>query len=341
MRSGSKSMLGKALALTGAALLGIAGGAARAEELRPAGAGTGEAVAWVYLRGGSHVNVRAAGKLFPVQVGTPLLRSDQLEVPASEFVVVRLRNGYVVKIDEETTLSVAKIVSLDAPPTKESLTSQLDRVLTKEERGRAERIAGTQSRLAGADSVAPQSDSALPAAKTRGVDTRGPGTPAKKSLPPTFAPPAEGAAAGDAPPPGAPAGGYPPQGAPAGGYPPPGAFPTGGYPPAAGAPGAASPTGGGAQDSTVAIPPGALVGKIVNSFRAEDGTLTLYLNKGKKDKLRVGMTGEVLEGSEGGRLLVGATFTITKVIGANQAVATARYDKSLGKNNRFLVVKKK
>lgn len=155
-------MRSKALAILGAALLGVAvaGGSAVADAPRPAAAGTGEVVAWVHLRGGEHLTFRAAGKQFPVQVGTPLLRSDTLEVPAGEFVVVKLRNGYVVKIDEDTTLSVAKIVSLDAPPTKESLTAQLDRVLTKEERGRAERIAGTQARLAGAESVAPQSSSA-------------------------------------------------------------------------------------------------------------------------------------------------------------------------------------
>lgn len=154
-------MFSKALALLGAVLLCTAV-AARAELPRPAAAGTGEFVAWVHLRGGAHVTFRAAGKQFPAQVGTPLLRSDVVEVPAGEFVVVKLRNGYVVKIDEDTSLAVAKIVSLDAPPTQESLASQLDRVLTREERGRAERIAGTQARLAGADSVAPQSSSAPP-----------------------------------------------------------------------------------------------------------------------------------------------------------------------------------
>ena len=154
-------MFMKALAIFPAVLLGTAV-AARAEVVRPAEAGTGEIVAWVHLRGGAHVTFRAAGKQFPVQVGTPLVRSDVVEVPTGEFVVVKLRNGYVVKIDEDTSLAVAKIVSLDAPPTKESLAAQLDRVLTREERGRAERIAGTQARLAGAESVAPQSSAAPP-----------------------------------------------------------------------------------------------------------------------------------------------------------------------------------
>lgn len=160
MTGGSIPKLMKALVVA-AVLLGSAGGA-RADAVRPAAAGAGEAVAWVHLRGGQNVTFRAAGKEFPAQVGTPLLRTDVLAVPAGEFVVVKLRNGYVVKIDEDTTLTVSGIVSLDAPPTSESLTSQLDRVLTREERGRAERIAATQARLAGAESVAPQAAAAPP-----------------------------------------------------------------------------------------------------------------------------------------------------------------------------------
>ena len=162
MTGGTVAKLMKALVVA-AVLCGPAGGTC-AEVARPAAAGTGEAVAWVHLRGGQHVSFRAAGKQFPAQVGTPLLRTDVLEVPAGEFVVVKLRNGYVVKIDEDTTLAVSGIVSLDAPPTSESLAAQLDRTLTREERGRAERIAATQARLAGADSVAPQSSAPAPPA---------------------------------------------------------------------------------------------------------------------------------------------------------------------------------
>ena len=336
-------MLTKALAIAGVALLGVAG-QVRADQTRPADAGTGEVVAWVYLRGGSHVSFRAAGKKFPAQVGTPLLRSDLIEVPSSEFVVVKLRNGYVVKIDEDTSLAVAKIVSLDAPPTKESLAAQLDRVLTKEERGRAERIAGTQARLAGAEAVAPQSGP--PATASRSAP---PATPANESPSAPGAPgaPAAGSFSGGVPP-GAFPGGYPPPGS-APGYPPPGAFP-GGYPPAGGYPGAApgagatpdptlSPTAGGAD--IPALPAGAISGKIVQSFRGDDGTITVYLNKGSKDKLRVGMVGQLLEGSEGGKPLDGATFKITKVIGENQAVAILSYAKPLGKNNRFMITHRK
>ena len=171
-------MFMRARAILGAVILAVAVGASPlvAEPARPAAAGSGELVDWVHLLSGQHATFRAAGKQFPLQVGTPLLRSDTIEVPAGEFVVVKLHNGYVVKIDEDTTLAVSQIVSLDAPPTKESLAAQLDRVLTKEERGRSERIAGGQARLAGADSVAPQSGSpGLGGLGLRGTGTGGGG----------------------------------------------------------------------------------------------------------------------------------------------------------------------
>lgn len=155
---------------------------------------------------------------------------------------------------------------------------------------------------------------------------------------PAGAPGAPGAPAGAPGAPGAP-GGPPMAGAP-GGYPPPGAFP--------GAPGGAPPGGGATQAPPPAtkseggdLPADAVVGKVMSSFRGDDGSLTLYLNKGSKDKLRVGMGGTILEGSDGGAKLSGATFTITKVIGDAQAVATSKYSKSLGKNNRFMIAKNK
>lgn len=79
----------------------------------------------------------------------------------------------------------------------------------------------------------------------------------------------------------------------------------------------------------------------MSSFRADDGSTTLYLNQGSKSKLRVNMTGNILEGGEGGKKLEGGSFTITKVLGDNQAVATTKLGKSLGKNNRFMVIKPK
>ena len=106
-------------------------------------------------------------------------------------------------------------------------------------------------------------------------------------------------------------------------------------------PGGAPTASGAAAADANAIPAGAITGKVVQSFRGDDGKMTMYLNKGTKDKLRVGMAGNVLDGSDGGKTLEGATFTITKVLGENQSVATSSYGKSLGKNNRFMVAKPK
>ncbi len=180
---------------------------------------------------------------------------------------------------------------------------------------------------------------------TGGAAPPAPAAPA--AAPPGAVPPAA-VPPGTAPPGAVPPGTAPPVAAPPG-YPPPG--PPGtvppGYPPAAPgypppgpqvapvAPVAAGPV-------VVAIPEGATVGKIVQSFRGDDGKTTLYLNfKGSASKLRVGMNGTILDGPDGGKALEGGQFQIVKVIGDGQAVATSNYDKSLGKNNRFMVTKQR
>lgn len=104
------------------------------------------------------------------------------------------------------------------------------------------------------------------------------------------------------------------------------------------APVAASPAPAEVGDK---IPEGAITGKVVSSFRGDDGKMTLYLNQGSAAKLRVGLNGHILEGSEGGRKLDGGSFVITKVLGDNQSVATSNYYKSLGKNDRFMIIKPK
>lgn len=130
-------------------------------------------------------------------------------------------------------------------------------------------------------------------------------------------------------------GGYPQMGMMPGGMP--GAMPgAGGAAPAAGAAGAGGAGGG---DSS-AIPEDAIVGRIVQST-VEDGKRILYLDKGSKSKLRVGMKGSILQGKEGGQKLDGGTFSVTKVLGDNQAVGSTDYGKSLGSNNRFMILKTK
>ena len=164
---------------------------------------------------------------------------------------------------------------------------------------------------------------------------------------------APGAGAPGAAPPGAAPGGYPPPGAfpgaAPGGYPPPGAYPgaPGGYPPPGAYPGApppaqppAAPAAAKEEGGGNTIPSGAIQGKIVQSIR-EEGKLTLYLNQGTKSKVKVGMTGYILVGADGGEKLEGGTFTITKVTGDAQSVASTNLSKALGKNNRFYIPKDK
>ena len=139
-----------------AAAVLLVASAAQAKDQRPLGAGSGRVVAHVALLGGPDCTVQANGKGFPATKGFPLIRSDELVVPPGEFMVVNLTNGYLVRVDEDLTVAVSDLANLDAPPTHESLTAQLDRLVTAEEKGRAERIAGAQARLTAARTVAPE-----------------------------------------------------------------------------------------------------------------------------------------------------------------------------------------
>jgi len=184
-------------------LLAAASGApALAAPLRPASAPSGEVVAEVQLRIGAGSTFRAGGHAFPAAPGVALLRTDELVVPAGQVLVVKLRNGYLVRLDDDVSLSVGQIVLIDAPRTTESFGSQLDRLLTKEEQGRAERIAGVHARMGGALSSgideappptaepAPGGRSQGPPPSTRTIKKR-PEPPAQGPPPAAVAPPAK------------------------------------------------------------------------------------------------------------------------------------------------------
>ncbi len=136
----------------------VATGVARADAPRPANTGTGEALAKVHLVGGAGVRIKAA-------VGTPflprptmgLLRTDTVVVPASEFVIVHLTaNNHLVRIDDDVSLRVSDIVLLHAPRTSESLSTQLDRMVSSDEKRVAERIAGTYAGRSAGDAAPPE-----------------------------------------------------------------------------------------------------------------------------------------------------------------------------------------
>ncbi len=85
-----------------------------------------------------------------------------------------------------------------------------------------------------------------------------------------------------------------------------------------------------------ALDPSKLVGSIVQYHR-EGSMLVLYLDKGSGGKLREGMSGNILEGPEGDKLLDGGTFTIAQVIDGTKSIAHSNYVKQPGKNKRIVV----
>jgi hypothetical protein len=127
--------------------------------VRPEGAGTGETVGHVYLVQGDATVKAANGHAFQAASGLPLLRTDEITAPSGGFVVLRLRNDYLVRIDEELALTVTDIVLLEAAKATEGFEQQLNRLLTKKEREKqkkGERIAGWHARLTGAQTVPPE-----------------------------------------------------------------------------------------------------------------------------------------------------------------------------------------
>ena len=145
---------------------------------RPPGVPSDPVVARVHLLGGNGARVRAGSVEFPAQAALPLTPDDEISTPPGEFLVLTLKNGYLVRIDEDLSLRVRDIVLLNAPPARESLAAQLDRLVTREERAQAERIAGSQARRSAADAVPAQSNA--PAKKTAG--SASPPPPAKTSM---------------------------------------------------------------------------------------------------------------------------------------------------------------
>jgi hypothetical protein len=106
-------------------------------------------------------------------------------------------------------------------------------------------------------------------------------------------------------------------------------------------PAAAGGSGGGAPAAPAAplafaADPSKLLGSIVQYHR-EGGTLVLYLDRGSQAKLREGMSGNILDGPEGDKLLDGGTFTISQVIDGNKSIAHSSYAKQPGKNKRIVV----
>lgn len=167
---------------------------ASADVARPPGTGTAPVAGRIHLCGGAGARIKVGRTEFAPLVGMPLLKSDELVVPLGEFLVVALGNGYLVRIDEDLTMRVSDIVLLGAPPARESMAVQLDRLVSQAERTQAkrmnaERVAGVQSRASAAEAM-PAQPADLPVRTTRGRPRPAPGGAAPPAPVSTSAAPA-------------------------------------------------------------------------------------------------------------------------------------------------------
>ena len=115
---------------------------------RPQGAGTGKLFGEVGLVHGTAS--LQSGISFPAQPGMPVLEGDAISVDTGSYLLLVLRNGQVVRIDEELTLSTSDIIAAQVKE-KVDLDAQLQRLLGKAERKAVhDRIAGAYARVTAA-----------------------------------------------------------------------------------------------------------------------------------------------------------------------------------------------
>lgn len=121
---------------------------------RPVGTGTGPVAAEVFRVKGP-ATVRAAGRTFPAVPGLPLFRGDEIAAPTGGYLLVRLTNGYLARVDEEISLAVGELALIDARPCREDPETQLGRLLSQAERDLSgQRVVGYRAGMRGADSTA-------------------------------------------------------------------------------------------------------------------------------------------------------------------------------------------
>ncbi len=78
-----------------------------------------------------------------------------------------------------------------------------------------------------------------------------------------------------------------------------------------------------------------LQGRIVTAYREGEG-LTLQIDKGSGQGVKVGMAGTVLSGPSGEDALDSGNFKVTSVLGPNKCIAKTGL-RSIGKNNRVVI----
>lgn len=95
------------------------------------------------------VQVRGEGIDLAARADLPLIREDGLAVGGKSLLLLVLRNGYAVRLDEDLELKVKDIALLDAPPAETSLEEQLRDLVDDGgmDSPPADRIVGWQQRL--------------------------------------------------------------------------------------------------------------------------------------------------------------------------------------------------
>ena len=79
-----------------------------------------------------------------------------------------------------------------------------------------------------------------------------------------------------------------------------------------------------------------MLGKIVSAYR-DGGGWMLQIDKGAGQKIRAGLTGNILDGDDGDKLVDGGSLTIAQVVGDSKALARCPMSKPLGKNKRIVI----
>ena len=82
--------------------------------------------------------------------------------------------------------------------------------------------------------------------------------------------------------------------------------------------------------------PSKALANIVSAYRDGAGWV-LQIDKGASSKIRTGMTGSILDGPDGDKLLDGGTLTIAQVVADNKAIARCSMAKPIGKNKRIVI----
>ena len=101
---------------------------------RPAPPAEGFADARVVFVAGDVEVTPAQGAAFPAKVGVDLVADDRVAPAASAKVVVVLRNGHAVRLDDTGALAVKDILLFSAPPTSRDVAEQLTALLDVDEK---------------------------------------------------------------------------------------------------------------------------------------------------------------------------------------------------------------